>query len=216
MTKAGRKSTLVLVAAVTMILAGRARAQDVSTGTTPGREAIVVVHVVNYAALSRGVLDEAKTRLAGIYDAIGVHTDWVDSEGALIRNQGGRINVTVMLLSPDMAERKISAERIKDGVLGQAHPLSGRAHVFCARIATIVGDPRYFAIPLADVIAHEVGHLLLRTNGHSPTGIMRASMDVKDTHLRSFNTTQALAIRNLLKERDGRTLARNEEVEPSR
>ena len=138
---------------------GTARAQDVSTGTTPEREAIVVVHVINYAALSRGVLDEAKTRVAGIYDAIGVHLEWVVSEDALIQNRGGRLNLTVLLLSPDMAERKISAERIKDGVLGQAHAASGRAHVFCARIATMVGDPRYFAIPLGDVIAHEVGHL---------------------------------------------------------
>ncbi|HEY0283981.1 MAG TPA: hypothetical protein VGC23_01230 [Vicinamibacterales bacterium] len=216
MTKAGRKSALVLVAAATMILAGRANAQDVSAGATPEREAIVVVHIVNYAALSRGVLDEARTRAAGIYDAIGVHTEWVVGEDPLLRARGGGLNLTVLLLSPDMAEKKISAERLKDGVLGQAHPVSGRAHVFCARIATIVGDPRYFAIPLGDVIAHEVGHLLLQTNGHSPTGIMRASMDVQDTHPRSFNKAQALAIRNSLKEREARTLARNEEVASSR
>ena len=215
MTKAGRKSTVVLVAAV-MILAGRASAQDVSTGGTPERDAIVVVRVINYAALSRRVLDEAQDRVAVIYDAIGVRTEWVVSEDALVQNRVGRLNLTVLLLSPDMAERKISAERIKDGVLGQAHPVSGRAHVFCARIATIAGDPRYFAIPLGDVIAHEVGHLLLRTNGHSPTGIMRASVNVQDTHLKSFTKTQAMAIRNSLKEKDARTLARNEEVEPSR
>ena len=38
--------------------------------------------------------------------------------------------------------------------------------------------PQRFAIALGDVIAHEVGHLVLRTNSHSRCGIMRANVDV--------------------------------------
>ena len=90
-----------------------------------------------------------------------------------------------------MAEKKISAEGIKDGVLGQAHLPSGRASIFCDRIATMPGAPTYFPIPLGDVIAHEVGHLVLGTNSHSRSGIMRANANVRDIHLQSFDKTQA-------------------------
>lgn len=50
------------------------------------------------------------------------------------------------------------------------------ATVFLNRLAPVVG--RTGANPtllLARVIAHEVGHLLLRTNDHMPTGLMRAT-----------------------------------------
>ena len=97
-----------------------------------------------------------------------------------------------------MAEKKITAEGIKDGVLGQAHVSGGRASIFCDRIATTPGAPKYFPIPLGDVIAHEVGHLLLGANSHSRSGIMRANVDVRALHLQSFEKTQAHTIRTTL------------------
>jgi len=33
---------------------------------------------------------------------------------------------------------------------------------------------------LAHVIAHEIGHLLMRTNGHSPDGVMKAHWTASD------------------------------------
>ena len=104
-----------------------------------------------------------------------------------------------------MAEKKISAEGLKDGVLGQAHPPSGRASMFCERIATMPGASRYFPIPLGDVIAHEVGHLLLGTNSHSLSGIMRANANVHAIHLQTFDKTQARTIRTVLMKLAGTT-----------
>ena len=110
---------------------------------------------------------EAKARVARVYEVIGVRTVWVDSEETVRQRQDGRLHLTVMLLSREMAEKKISAEGLSDHVLGQAHLPSGRAHIFCDRIATMPGAPTSLAIALGDVIAHEVGHLVLRTNSHS-------------------------------------------------
>jgi len=105
---------------------------------------------------------------------------------------------SILLLSRDMADKKISLEGLKDGVFGQAHQPSGRASIFCERIATMPGAPRYFPIPLGDVIAHEVGHLVLGTNSHSRSGIMRAHTNVHTMHLQTFDEAQARTIRTVL------------------
>ena len=78
------------------------------------------------------------------------------------------------------------------------HVTGRRASIFCDRIATAAGARKHFAIPLGDVIAHEVGHLVLGSNSHSPSGIMRPHMDVQAFILRSFSTTQAATIRTSL------------------
>jgi hypothetical protein len=195
---AGRGTTAALVAALTMIAAGRASAGDETIAPTHHDDATIVLHVVNYAALSRTVLDEAAARVAMVYEVIGVRTVWVDSEKPAGKRQGDSLHLTVMLLSRDMAQKKISAEGLSDHLLGQAHFPSGRAYIFCDRIATMPGAPTYFSIPLGDVIAHEVGHLVLRTNSHSRGGIMRANVDVHAMHLQSFDKTQARTIRATL------------------
>ena len=125
---------------------------------------------------------------------------WIDVEETINQREDGRLHLIVILLSRDTARKKISTDRIKDGVLGQAHIPSRRAYIFCDRIATMPGAPVYFPIPLGDVIAHEVGHLVLRTTSHSRSGIMRANTDVHTIHLQSFDTTQARTIRATLTE----------------
>ena len=197
MTKTGRKATVALVAALTLTVVGRASADDKLSAAADEREATVVLHVANYAGLSRDVLDDAGARVASVYAAIGVRTVWMDAEETTDL-QDGRLHLTILLLSRDMAEKKISAERIGDGVLGQAHLPSARAHIFCDRIAA--GARTIFSWAIGDVIAHEVGHLLLRTTSHSRGGIMRANVDVRPVHIpfQSFDTTQAGTIRTAL------------------
>jgi hypothetical protein len=190
--------TAALVVVLAMTVAGRASAQTEPIVATGRGELTIVLHVVNLAALSRGILNKARDRVAKVYEGIGVRTVWVDSEKPAGKRQGDSLHLTVMLLSRDMAEKKISAEGLSDHLLGQANLPSGRAYVFCDRIATMPGAPTYFSIPLGDVIAHEVGHLVLRTNSHSRGGIMRANVDVHAMHLQSFDKTQARTIRATL------------------
>jgi hypothetical protein len=192
--------TLTVLVAIGM--AGTARAAtaeptDPIAATGQGHPTMVL-HIINYPALSRDVLDETKARVTSVYEVIGVRTVWVDGERRADQGQDGRLHLTILLLSRDMAEKKISAEGIKDGVLGQAHQPSGRASIFCERIATMPGAPTYFPIPLGDVIAHEVGHLVLGSNSHTPSGIMRAHANVHTIHLQTFDEAQARTIRTVL------------------
>ena len=201
MTKAGLKATVVLATVLAAMAGGRVSAHDESIAATDQPEAAIVLHVENHASLPGDVMRGAKARVERVYEGIGVRIVWVDSDEAVRDRRDGRLHLTVVLLSGDMARKKISAEGLKGKVVGQAHFFSGRAYIFCDRIAPKSGRPRFFAIPLGDVIAHEVGHLLLRENRHSQTGIMRTAVDMHAVHVQSFDTTQANTIRKRLTER---------------
>jgi hypothetical protein len=181
-----------------LMVAGRANAQDEPTAAPGLRDATIVLHVVNYAALSRDVLDVAMARVSTVYERIGVRIVWVEGEQSAKALEDGRRHLSILLLSRDMAEKKISADRINDGVLGQAHVSSGRASIFCDRIASTPGALKHFPIPLGNIIAHEAGHLLLGANSHSRSGIMRPNADVRAPLLQSFDKTQARTIRTTL------------------
>ena len=129
------------------MVAGRANAQDEATPAPDRDDATIVLHAVNYAALSRDVLDAAMARVAMIYEHIGVRTAWVDDLGSARRREDGQLHLTVLLLSREMAEKKISAAGIKDGVLGLAHPRQRarvhllRSHRDAPGAPTIFPDP---------------------------------------------------------------------------
>jgi hypothetical protein len=208
MTKAQRNATVALVTAAVMMVAGPASAQDEPTTATGKRHATIVLHVSNYAALPREILDVAMARVAMVYERIGARVVWVDDHGSVKRREDGQLHLTVLLLSREMAEKKISADGIKDGVLAQAHVTGRRASIFCDRIATAPGAPTNFPIPLGDVIAHEVGHLLLGADSHSRSGIMRAYTNVHALHLQGFDKRQADTIRTALLEPSGGAIGR--------
>ena len=199
MADAGRKATAALVAAAAIMMVGQVKAQGEPIAATAEREPTIVLHVTNYADLSRDVLEAAMARVAMIYERIGVRIAWVDDLGSVRRDEDGQLHLTVLLLSHEMAEKQISAAGLKEGVLGLAHPASGRASIFCDRIAEAPGAPKHFPTPLGDVIAHEVGHLVLGANTHSRSGIMRAYTNVHALHLQSFDKTQERIIRSALK-----------------
>jgi hypothetical protein len=183
MEKRGRKAATVLVGL--MALAGPRAA---TAESEPG----FVLHVANYAGLSPGVLDETKARLLGVYGAIGVGIEWIDGREVARRVENGKLHLSVMLLSRDM---RSSATGEQHNLLGQANMPLGRAYIFCDRIAALHRVPAAFSTALAHVVAHEVGHLLLRENGHSRSGIMRADVPGYTSHLQTFSSTEARAIR---------------------
>lgn len=58
---------------------------------------------------------------------------------------------------------------------------------------------------LGRVTAHEIGHLLLGTNSHAPTGLMQASWNLRRPHLEEWRFTRADAAKirsRLLSRRD--------------
>jgi hypothetical protein len=64
--------------------------------------------------------------------------------------------------------------------------------LFYDRIAALnVGTTRTIPSLLGDVIAHELGHLMLPLPGHSADGIMRPEVETKSWHVKTFTKPQA-------------------------
>ena len=183
MAKAGRKVSAALAAFITVGAPGHASAEG---------EPTLVLRVTNYAALSQDVLAVAEARVIAMFKNIGVRAIWNESGERV--DMDGAVQVVVLLLPREMTLRKARAEGLKDGVLGVAHMQSRRAYILCDRIAELPGLPTHFAARLGDVVAHEVGHLLLQVKKHSSSGIMRANLDQRSMRVQSFDSRQAHTI----------------------
>jgi len=174
---------------VTLCAAGRAvAAQDDGL--------MIIVHVVNHAGIAPEDLARAEHEATRIYAAAGVRTVWVaEDESAAVPG----LHLRVLLLHRDMARRMITKARVADDVLGQAARPTGRAYIFTHRVTEVgVQYGRDFAWVLGQVLAHEVGHLVLPTYSHSSRGIMRAGLIVRSATNQLFTTEQGAAIRTFV------------------
>ena len=201
MTNAGRKATVALVAAAAMMVAGRANAQDEPTAAPGLRDATIVLHVTNYAALSRDVLDVARARVAMVYERIGVRIVWVDGEVSLEATPGRPAPLQHSAALARHGRKENLSATVSKTVCSARRTCPAGARPSSAIASRRLPAPcNIFAIPLGDVIAHEVGHLVLGANSHSRSGIMRAHTDVRALHLQSFDKAQARTIRTTLME----------------
>jgi len=189
MAHPGRHLAAALVAALTLTAGGSATAEQLDT--------TIVVHVDDHAAVARGVLAGAMDRVADIYKTIGVRIEW-DRGAAVSRATPGERHLNVLLLTRDLRAKKIAEDAEKQAVLGYAHLASGRAYIFFERVAALPGRDTSLATQLGDVIAHEIGHLMLGQRTHSANGIMRASLGVRTFPLETFTGTEARTIRAAL------------------
>ena len=190
MAHQGRHMAAALVAALTLTAGGSATAEQLDT--------TIVVHVDDQAAVARDVLAGAMDRVADVYKAIGVRIEWDDRGVAVSRATAGERHLNVLLLTRDLRAKKIAADAETQAVLGYAHLASGRAYIFFERVAALPGPDTSLATQLGDVIAHEIGHLMLGQRTHSANGIMRASLGVRTFPLETFNGTEARTIRAAL------------------
>jgi hypothetical protein len=156
----------------------------------------IVVHVDNYARIlgpDRLVAKDVATR---IYAKAGVRIVWATGND---KTDAPGLHVRVQLLPSDMAMRKIKTDGLANTVYGVAARGAGRAYIFTHRIASQAlrhGDD--FRRLLGQIMAHEVGHLVLPAHSHSDNGIMRANIGVREKSGLDFTIEQAVAIRSML------------------
>jgi hypothetical protein len=162
------------------------------------REPTIVVQVDDYAGIRRADLVDAEMIADRIYQAIGVRVIWVHEEVPPGDPRGLRVHLR--LLSRDMAARKIFQERIANDVLGQAVPPSRCAYIFFHRVSAVARQRLTdYARVLGLTMAHEIGHIVLPSAGHSDTGIMNPNVYLRSKYtLVYFTNEQAEAIRALL------------------
>jgi hypothetical protein len=177
-------------------------------GLEPGAPAISV-RVYDYVGLSQQRLEATRLEVARVFERAGLATEWTNCSLSV----PNPLPACQELRSPDVLILRIdSEERARalgvPGILGISWlPGEEDEHgaLFCvfgdgaARVATENRIPP--AVLLAHAIAHEIGHLLLRTKEHSPSGIMRARWSKNDM-LRAaqggllFSEEEGKALRN--------------------
>jgi hypothetical protein len=172
-----------------LILIAAGFAADTVSGSDGPRSAITV-RVCDYARVSRATLQGAELTAAKILQKAGVETAWLncslDAAGVApplaCRQAPGPAEIVLRILP-----RFASGRGLHRGVtLGFSLVPSGNewgtyASVFFDRVETLAEDG--VASPseiLGHATAHEIGHLLLRSNQHSTVGIMRGRWNPED------------------------------------
>ena len=190
----GRGTTGVLAGLALLAGAGPATGQGAGASTT------LHILVVNRAHVAPGVLQAAEDDATEIYRAAGVDARWPNA-GPKGLPGDPTVDLTVSIVTGDQTRQM--AAHLDDQVMGHAPGSAterGRmTFVFFDRVQANADVHRIATSRvLGEVIAHEVGHLLLPYRSHTPTGIMRAAWDLRSNRLDYFTDEQAASIRRRL------------------
>jgi hypothetical protein len=142
----------------------------------------IAIHIYNYTRASPEALARAEQEAARIFQRTGIETGWLDcplTEQQLSWNSSCEVpstpsRFTIRLLSNTMAERfPLGHDFFGFALL----PVRGEcfgvtANIFAERAQEMAGSIESRAVILGAVMAHELGHLLLRHATHSVAGIM--------------------------------------------
>jgi hypothetical protein len=196
-----------LVLALTLNTTSKSALANKQTQPIP----MITVRLYNYAYVTRKVLAGAKQEVTIIFRQAGLEMAWLDCPLSMAefeshpdcQQPSGPANLVLRILPRAMAEREPSS----DDTLGYALPGSagapGRiANVFYHRVEELARKAQGLQYQiLGNTIAHEIGHLLLGSTGHSPTGIMKAKWSREELRPSSiaflvFTPQQATLIQN--------------------
>ena len=163
-------TTALAAALVTATLAATTPALAQNRDVMP-----LMVLVDNMAGVPINVQEKARRATSKIFRDIDVDIIWLDKGDVRLTNAAVlKSTIVVHVLPHDTnAHSKIAHE-----ALGVALPGTRFAWVFYDRIEALPGHgDNDLGCSLGHVIAHEIGHLLLPTRAHSPSGIMKAGLD---------------------------------------
>jgi hypothetical protein len=168
-------------------------------------ESALLLRVRDYSGTDPAVLAEAHAIVASILADPGIHLLWRDKPPNETPDPADCLAVDVHLMGP--RSTRLSTD---DGTFGLAIVGGGEdgrggggrtAFVFSDRVLAFARRHRLDAGRLlGQVIAHEVGHLLLASKAHAAAGLMRGLWTPgflrkgADHHLR-FSASEAAAIR---------------------
>ena len=153
----------------------------------------VAVRIDDKADVPGVLLKFAKARAAEVFAMSGVKVDWVDAVDT------GRLKLvtpyTILIMPEAPGSLKVAMAHIGVDLMGQGAPSVGRAYIYYDRVLKNGSiPPRDASATLGDVIAHELGHLILPP-GHSNAGIMRRAINMTTRRLETFTDVEAKEIR---------------------
>jgi len=179
--------TLVVVSI--MAVARVASAQDVAVPT-------ITVRVDDKAGVQGALLNIAKARASEVFAMSGIRIEWIDGKQAARQKISAAYMLLIMAEAP--AKVKAAMEQLGTDVMGQGAPSVGRAYIYYDRVVAFRPvPPRDIPSTLGDVMAHELGHLILPP-GHSPVGIMRPTINMRSRRVETFSESEAREIQSRL------------------
>lgn len=157
--------------------------------TRQSDDAQVRVFVIENAGLSERALLEAEKGAGRVFRMAGVGVSWVNCGSTLASSISSKTQCLESALPSDLILRIVPKARTYTpevfGVSYLDQAGKGRyADVFFAPIEQMTALDRELPLDaiLGDVIAHELGHLLLGNHAHSAQGIMRAHWQGDQLH----------------------------------
>ena len=159
-----------------------------ASGGEPGPK--ITVTIYNYAQAPSGTLDEAQAVAARIFERVGIESSWQEHRATAAVSETiantlrtrNEVHITMHVVPRSMAAR-LAPSRICLGlsVVPGGNKRGDMAYVFYHRVEELARARNLSAAEsLGHAMAHEIGHLMLGTNSHSPTGLMRARWDRSD------------------------------------
>ena len=148
----------------------------------------VTIYVYNVARVPLGTLRKAEGNAARIFGRAQVKIAWCEGRTSVPKGQEigfhgspwARDNIDLRLYT----EKTLSGVRLYEGKLGLVLSLEGNsAGILWDRVQALAELQQCdTAAILGAAISHEIGHLLLRTSGHTSEGIMQKNWLPADLH----------------------------------
>jgi hypothetical protein len=171
------------------------------------KELPVTVSVHNDAGIPLGILFQAESEASRIFRQSGLEIRWLNCPLPLGFKDRAQCHAADFPrhLQLRIAKHSLNLNELTMGASYLSADGTGcYADLFFDR-AKLIHETSHVSVPtiLGHGIAHEIGHLLLGTNSHSPTGIMRARWQPADLASASkgsllFSTLESQEMRNKL------------------
>ncbi len=165
-------------------------AASVASARTPDAAAVHVrLSVFNNADISADILAQAATRATAILAQSGVELDWLDCGRPDPSDFSQRATPCSAIGWPHQLSVRIlpHGRSVGADIFGQAFlDQSGSGAYSNVYFNNLAANREHAQLSDGDmlgfVISHEVGHLLLGSNSHSPSGLMQARWDSAALH----------------------------------
>src|SRR5580693_5762083 len=201
---------LICTAPAFLAAASSVFAQNPSPPTPLRPEVSISVH--DYAGVSAPLLAAAEDQAREIFRRAGLETVWLNCSPKLEKHEpescyfADATHLTLKI-SPHAMNAQV---RDRIDVLGTSYPdekgAGYFAYVFYDRVRELAERRTLGHGLLADVMAHEIGHLLLGSNSHSRSGIMCGRWEAEQLRsvaegLMSFAPSESRLMRERLRAR---------------
>jgi len=175
---------------LSLVVVSLVAAAGVAAARTPDTPAVRVhLSVFNNAGIPADTLAQAATRASAILAQSGVELDWLGCARPDPANFSQRVTPCSVVGWPHQLSVRIlpHGRSVGADIFGEAFlDESGRGVYANVYYNNLSGNRHHTQLSDGDmlgfVIAHEVGHLLLGSNSHSPSGLMQGRWDSAALH----------------------------------